>query len=146
MGDSAGRVAVGVSQVLDEKALRKPGFTDGYPVVMADGQTWTLPKPRFRLKPHRVDGKIEILCRATFGPESDPDLDILYGAVEADYREVIRVKFAMTARLLLSNYDLTDDQLGELIVLEVGDAASDQRWDAINEAMLGIVPKPSPAI
>ena len=36
---------------LDEKSLRKPGFSEGHQVILADGQEWTLPKPRIRFKP-----------------------------------------------------------------------------------------------
>ena len=31
--------------LLDERALRRPDFRAGRPVVMSDGQTWTLPYP-----------------------------------------------------------------------------------------------------
>jgi hypothetical protein len=132
--------------MLDEKALRRPGFSEGTPVTMADGQVWTLPKPRFRFKPKIVDGRVEIGGGATFGPESDGDLEILYGVVDVGAEEFLRVKMAMAVRLLRANYELTDDDLGDLLVLEPGDAASDDRWTAISDAVAGIAPKHSPAI
>ncbi len=46
--------------MLDEKALRKPGFSEGYRVTLADSQEWTLPKPKIRFKPKVVDGKVEV--------------------------------------------------------------------------------------
>jgi hypothetical protein len=131
--------------VLDEKALRKPGFSEGYPVTMADGQAWVMPKPRIRFKPRVVDGRVEIGGGATFGPESDGDMEILFGAADVEPAERLRVKFAMAVRLLASNYDLKPDDFAELIVLEPGDEASDERWDQLNQAIMGIAPKPSPA-
>ena len=132
--------------MLDEKALRNPGFTEGYPVIMADGQAWTFPKPRIRFKPRIVDGKVEIGGGPSFGPEFDDKLDILFGVALADPAERLRVKFEVAVRLLAANYDLKPDDFAELIVLEPGDAASEERWDQLSSAIMGIAPKPSPAI
>ena len=38
---------------IDEKSRRKPGFTPGAAVVLADGQEWTFALPRLRLTPRR---------------------------------------------------------------------------------------------
>jgi hypothetical protein len=132
--------------MLDEKALRRSGFSAGYPVILADGQEWTLPKPRIRFKPHVVDGRIEIGGGPSFGPEFDEKLDILFGVVEVDPAERLRVKFEVAVRLLAANYDLSLDQFAELIVLEPGDPASEERWEQLCNAIMGIAPKPSPAI
>ena len=64
---------------LDEKALRKPSFSAGYKVALADGQEWTLPRPRIRFKPIIVDGKVEVTGAPSFGPEFDEALDVLFG-------------------------------------------------------------------
>ena len=132
--------------MLDEKALRKAEFSEGHKVVLADGQEWTLPKPRIRFKPRIVDGKVEIGGGPSFGPEFDHKLDILFGIAEADPAERLRVKFEIAVRLLLANYELTPDNFAELIVLEPGDPESDDRWEQLGNAMMGIAPKPSPAI
>ena len=92
--------------LLDEKSLRKPGFSEGLKVILADGQEWTLPKPRIRFKPRIVDGKVEIGGGPSFGPEFDDKLDILFGVAEADPAERLRVKFEVAVRLLAANYDL----------------------------------------
>lgn len=131
--------------MLDEKALRKPGFSDGHKVVLADGQEWTFPRPRIRLKPRIVDGKVEISGGPSFGPEFDEQLDILFGVSDADPAERLRVKFEVAVRLLAANYDLRPEQFAELIVLEIGDPASNERWEQLSNAIMGIVPKPSPA-
>jgi hypothetical protein len=85
---------------LDERSLRKPGFSEGSKVTLADGQEWVLPKPRIRFKPRIVDGKVEIGGGSSFGPEFDDKLDILLGVAEADPAERLRVKFEVAVRLL----------------------------------------------
>jgi hypothetical protein len=131
--------------MLDEQALRKPGFTEGHKVTLADGQEWTFPRPRIRLKPKIVNGKVEIGGGPSFGPEYDDQLDILFGAVEVEPVERLRVKFEMAVRLLSANYDLKAEDYAELIVLEPGEPASDERWEQLSNVLLGIAPKPSPA-
>ena len=131
--------------MLDEKALRKSSFSEGHKIVLADGQEWTFPRPRIRLKPKIVDGKVEIGGGVSFGPEYDDQLDILFGAVEVDPVELLRVKFEMAVRLLSANYDLKPEDYAELIVLEPGEPASDERWEQLSNVLLGIAPKHSPA-
>jgi hypothetical protein len=55
------------------------------------------------------------------------------------------VRMTAAATLLLANYELTDEELGSLLVWETDDRAADERWDRIDEAILGVVPKPAPA-
>jgi hypothetical protein len=131
---------------LDEKSLRTPGFTEGVKVTLADGQEWTLPKPRIRFKPRIVDGRVEIGGGPSFGPEFDDKLDILFGITQADPAERLRVKFEVAVRLLATNYNLEPDNFAELIELEPGDPVSDERWEQLCNAIMGIAPKPSPAI
>jgi len=131
---------------LDERSLRKPTFSDGYPVRLADGQDWTFPKPRIRFRPKiRPDGRVEVGGGPSFGPEYDAMLDTLFGVTEAEPVEQLRVKFEMAVRLLSANYELTAEQLGELIVLEPGDETSDERWEQLSRVLMGIAPKLSPA-
>jgi hypothetical protein len=132
--------------MLDERALRRPTFSEGRRVVLADGQEWVLPKPRIRFTPRIIDGHVEIGGGPSFGPEYDDKLDILFGVVDAEPAERLRVKFEIAVRLLAANYDLNPDQFAELIVLEPGDPASDERWEQLCGAIMGIAPKPSPAI
>ncbi|MGO9463083.1 MAG: hypothetical protein ACLQIB_04390 [Isosphaeraceae bacterium] len=131
--------------MLDEKALRKPGFTEGHKIALADGQEWTFPRPRIRLKPKIVDGRVEVGGGPSFGPEYDDQLDALFGAVEGDPVERVRVKFEMAVRLLSANYELEPENFAELIVLEPGEPASDERWEQLSNVLLGIAPKPLPA-
>jgi len=131
--------------MLDETVLRKPGFTDGHKVRLADGQEWVFPRPRIRLKPKIVDGRVEIGGEPSFGPEYDDQLDVLFGAVEVDDVERLRVKFEMAVRLLSANYELKPEDYAELIVLEPGEPASMERWEQLSNVLLGMAPKPLPA-
>jgi hypothetical protein len=132
--------------MLDERALRKPGFSEGYKVTLADGQEWTFPKPRIRFRPKiGPDGRVGVGGGPSFGPEYDGSMDVLFGIVEAEPIERLRVKFEMAIRLLQANYELTDSDLGELLELEPGDAANDERWKQITRVVMAISPKPSPA-
>ena len=131
---------------LDELALRKPGFSPGYQVTLADGQDWTFPKPRIRFRPKiGTDGRVEVGGGPSFGPEFDGSLDVLFGVTEAEPFERLRVKFEVAVRLLSANYDLTPDQVGDLLVMEPGEPASDQRWEELTRITMGIAPKPLPA-
>ena len=40
---------------------------------------------------------------------------------------------------------LTDEELDSLLVWETDDPAAEERWDRIDEAILGVFPKPGPA-
>ncbi len=131
---------------LDEKRLRKAEFTSGNVVTLADGQEWTLPKPRLRFVPRIIDGRVEIGGGPSFGPEFDDKLDILFGVTDADPSERLRIKFEVAVRLLAANYDLSPQNFAELVVLEPGDTASEKRWEQLSDAMMGIAPKPSPVI
>ena len=90
-----------------KRPYASPDLARGARCVLADGQEWTFPTPRIRLKPRIVDGKVEI----GGGPHSAPNLtiqlDILFGVTEADPAERLRVKFEVAVRLLAANYDLS---------------------------------------
>ena len=90
--------------------------------------------------------QVEIGGGPSFGPEFDDKLDILFGITEADPSERLRVKFEVAVRLLAANYDLEPDNFAELIVLEPGDPVSEERWEQLCNAIMGIAPKHSPAI
>jgi hypothetical protein len=100
--------------MLDERSLRRPSFdeSNSAPVVLADGQTWYLPKPFLRLRPV-FGGR-----RATgFGPvtTSDPEWNELRRAIQDAAEGEILIPIAnLGAHMLARNYDVSDDQLGDL--------------------------------
>ncbi len=132
--------------MLDEKALRKPEFSLGTRVRLADGQEWTLPRPRLRFNPRVTPAGVTVESKLGFGPEADHLLDILWGVVPADPVERLRARFEIVVQLLAANYDLKPDDFASLLILEPGDPASENRWNEIGEAIAGQAPKPSPAI
>lgn len=128
--------------MLDEKALRRATFSAGYAVTLEDGQEWTLPKSRVRFTPKiGPDGSIRIGGGASFGPEFDDKMDVIHGIVDVDMGELLRTEFEVAVRLLLSNYDLTPQNISDLISWEPDDEASDERWLRIKKAIRGLDPK-----
>jgi hypothetical protein len=89
----------------DEKALRRPTFVEGRRVVLADGQSWSLPT-------HRAD-------RAD--PEYDAILRMVREAEDASDR--LRSELALTIFLLSRNYQLTPDVLQEILGFSPDDPA-----------------------
>lgn len=67
----------------DERALRKPTFQEGHPVVLADNQAWTLPKPYIRLIPKVADdGTVDVDYSRSWGPEHDDAIEVIFGRGE----------------------------------------------------------------
>lgn len=130
-----------VRPMLDEQALRRPTFSEGSKIKLADSQDWTFPPSRVRFRPRLVGDKIEVGGGASFGPEFDDRLDVLFGVVDAEPTERLRVEFEVVVRLLQANYDLTVPQIADLIEMEPGNPASDDRWDQIRNVVRGLPPK-----
>lgn len=127
--------------MLDEQTLRRASFVEGQWTELADGQKWCFPRPRIKFKPVFVDGKVDVGGGPSFGPEFDPSMDILFGIVDVDPLEKIRVKFEMAVRLLRVNYDLTDEHLSGLLELDPSDPASMERFAQLGQIFLGQAPK-----
>jgi hypothetical protein len=89
--------------MLDERALRRTAFVAGTNVVLADGQSWTLPE-------RRLD-------------HDDPEYVAMLRMVhEAEDRsEVLRAELALTIFLLSRNYELTPELYRTLLDFEPGD-------------------------
>lgn len=123
------------SPKLDEQALRRPEFAGGVAVTLADGQEWSLPRPRVRFVPDESDlgfgvrlamddgGAYQSLVTAVYAAENDP--------------AYIRAELALARHLLLANYDLAPDQIASLLQFSYGDDA-DATGAAIREAVMGV--------
>ena len=128
----------------DERSTRRPDFTPGPAVVLGDGRTWTLPRPTLRLFPVRdAEGRIAVGGGPSFGAEYESLMDELAGCDPDDASARLTIQFRMAVLLLTRNYDLTDRDLRELLVVDADDPECRERWGAINQAMTGRVPKPS---
>jgi hypothetical protein len=87
-----------------ELSLRRPEFSPGMPVELADGQTWMLPAPSFpgREGPE-YGGLLAAICQA----EDDP--------------ERCRGELALAIYLLGCNYDLEPADYLDLLECPAGD-------------------------
>lgn len=128
----------------DERAARRPDFSAGAEVVLGDGRVWTLPRPTLRLYPVRdAEGRIAVGGGPSFGAEYEALMDDLADCDPDDASARLTIQFRMAALLLSRNYDLTDRDLRELLVVDADDPDCRERWGAVNRAMTGRVPKPS---
>lgn len=128
----------------DERALRRPEFLQGPKVTLGDGGDWYLPSPTVRLFPIRgEDGRIAVGGGPSFGAEYEAMMDELADCDPEDATARLTVQFRMATLLLTRNYDLTDRDLRELLVIDVDDPECRERWQEINRALTGRSPKVS---
>lgn len=120
--------------MLDEKALRRPDFIDGFPVTLADGQVWYLPPVRLRCVPD--DGPDGFrLVPTGMGPEY---VALVARAMEAKAgADIIRTELGLSRLLLLRNYALDGDQVAELIQFDYS-ADPDPIAEAIRAEVLKV--------
>jgi hypothetical protein len=111
--------------MIDEKAKRKDNFdlADSAPVVLADGQTWHVPKPWLEVRPVFRGGKpISAYRVLTYGAELDDLVEALADLDELD-DQVIAVA-SLAAYMLRWHYDLADAELDQLLAFRCSDPAS----------------------
>lgn len=130
----------------DERALRRPEFRDGTQVRLADGQLWTLPRPRLRIRPLRnaETGRIEVGGGSRYGSEFDAVFDELVECPPDDQLARWGLQFELTAILLQQNYHLADGDLADLLDTEMDSATSTEMWSSILPVLTGRAPKRSP--
>lgn len=128
---------------LDEKALRRPGFCEGSPIVLADGQEWIFPRPWMRLRPRRdkETGRIQAGGGMSFGEAFEDVMDALAETDEEDISTRIGYQFEMAVMLLCQNYELSDRDVSRLLVLDLEDDASRKTWADVCAVIMGEAPK-----
>jgi hypothetical protein len=89
----------------DERALRRPVFVEGTSVVLADGQSWSLPERRRDRDDPEYDGMLRMILEAE------------------DVAERLRSELALTIFLLSRNYELSPEHYRTLLGFESGDPA-----------------------
>lgn len=113
--------------MLNETSRRKPNFDErnSSPVVLADGQTWYLPKPWLEVRPIFRAGKAQkALAVFTNGPELD---DLVEAIADADgLRQQVVGAASLAAHLLRWHYELSDADLDQLLCFRLADPASVQ--------------------
>lgn len=139
--------------MLDEKALRRPEWSEGEWIKLGDGGQWCLPKPTLReFRPvFSPDGgaKFAGASLKTFGAGHLSRLDDLLDT-EPGVEQIEKVA-ALGADLIRRNYDLDDEQLGTLlpyVITEAGDLEEEchDMWQSICNVAAGVGrPKPIPS-
>ena len=132
---------------LDEKLLRRPSFSEGYAIRLCDGQEWTFPKPWLRFVPKRKeDGMFGMAVENSYGPEYSSLVDrytTLEPGPDGDF-DRLELRMHMAATLLIQNYDLSDDDLADLLAFEPDHQDNVSMWvNEIMRVLLGLAPKPS---
>lgn len=133
--------------MLNETELRRPDFREGCPVVLADGQVWSVPQPVVRWLPGRSKAGFRTVVSIN---EQTSDYDELLTQWEdsTNSRGRINAIFGMAAKLLRANYDLTDDQIDEILVFGATpdiDPEPARIFEEMSNIALGNGPKPSAA-
>lgn len=130
--------------MLDERTKRREDFRGGVAITLADGQEWTLARPRVLFVPSDNED----------GFEEEWDLGDNYAAMidraqEAETgKEIIRAEFALATFLLRINYDLTTEDLRGLLKFGYGDAVPDDirtMMGSIRDVIFGRNPSPKPS-
>lgn len=129
--------------MLDEKTLRREGWTEGPKVKLRDGQEWTFPRPWMTLFPGRDEqGNIAIYNVDLYGVDHLEELDRFHELGEEDGFARTAIILTLASRLLLLNYDLTDRQLRSLLPMELRGDADNSAWEAVRGVVFGQSPKP----
>lgn len=111
--------------MLNEVTSRRPGFLGGVSIALCDGQEWSFPvcKSRYVKDSTRPTG-----IRGIFVPPVNEHIttEAYKALVDAEFKaesgvDVIRSQLDIAYALLQINYDLTDDQISELIQFVYGD-------------------------
>jgi hypothetical protein len=113
-------------------------------IKLGDGQEWSFPLPRIRMVPKRNgDGQF------TFGFKPAPgqgnilgkSFDLLWTIQEQEPDDAWGIRFGAAACLLQMNYNLTDENLEDLIYLDKNDPETFERWRDIEQILRGLNPK-----
>lgn len=135
--------------MLDELALRKPGFVEGARVKLGDGQSWSIPRPRLRLVPRKTDdGDVKLASLPKVAAHRQADMDAMLEAADRNaegdpegFVDWLLARARLATGLLLDNYDLDDAALAALLPIEFGDddgaGANAEMWAEIDGVLRG---------
>ena len=131
--------------MLDERALPRPGFTEGPRIVLGDGQAWAFPRPLAAALPgarrrRPAHGRGRPGLRAPTSPTSSTSSSI---ATPTTRRPGWPSSSRWPASLLAATTTLTDRDLRRLLAIDLADPALRAAWAQINQVLLGRPPKPS---
>ncbi len=143
--------------MIDEPLHRKANWNEEGStwLTLSDGQQWALPRPYIAIIPEFKGGvPTHTWTYLGYSPQIDRNLEAIGQA--KDLLEVIIRTVALAAQLLLHQYELSDEELSQVLVYRADDPASDEMLKAVvNIATGGLVdyggrgvlddPKPQPA-
>lgn len=131
--------------MLDERDFRREeiDLDRSVAVLMGDGGEWLLPKPWVEIHPVFEGGRpVDKWLVFTYGPELDGLIRAISEAEDGSLRILAAV--GLGAYLLRRNYELSDEQLAEVLVFRCGDPESEAMVKAILDVATGRTgPKPS---
>jgi hypothetical protein len=100
--------------MLDEKSLRRPDFLPGIPVLLADGQSWSLPPAPDRSDPGTAEGGPAAAAEGG-APVLDDEATLTAILDAEDEAERLRAELALAIALLARNYHLTPADYQEIL-------------------------------
>ena len=130
---------------LDAESLRRPDFTPGREIAIADGQKWTFPLPVIELVPDDNDAGFAIAASAGEGDEYGRLYNRWYES--EDLIESIGSILGMARLLLRRNYRLSTEDLAQVLRFSLCEWDEDGKamFNAVRDVCTGRGPKPSAA-
>lgn len=135
--------------MIEEASKRRPEFDEeSVPVDFAAGRFF-LPKPRIVFRRGKVDGKTVAIPSRTFGVDYDQKLAAVeVAAKDGTVVELMTALFAIAEDLLSRNYELTDDELDAILVVDYNSPPDEllpipQPWGEVWRAANSLPPKAS---
>jgi hypothetical protein len=125
-----------------EKDRRREEFLGGIEVRLSDGQIWLVPKPRVRIRPVRDASGMRLVGLFTFGDAYNAKWEAWAGATSNSAQKAALLDLAFD--LLQRNYELSDDELSDLLAWDPEDPEGEARMEALAAIAGGESPKPSP--
>ncbi len=122
-----------------ESTRRHPKFDDKHsvPVQLSDGQFWFIPKPWYEIRPIFQDGlAVDYNSCFTHGSELDDLIETISASDDFALRTLASVGLA--AYLLKRNYDLSDEDLSDILIYRAGDPQSELMLREIIDVAMGL--------
>ena len=131
--------------MIDEVSRRRPDFSPGVSVTLADGQRWHLRRPAIRVEPVMASGEVTAVLVGLSGvPDYDDLCAELYGERGGSVVSGWKVRFSIGVILLRGNYSLSDSEYMSLLSWLEDCAVCRDAWETIVDVFLGVSPKLAP--
>lgn len=128
----------------NEASCRRDIFSQDVPVVLCDGQEWWLPKPRVVFRPTYGPNGYGTRMSSMWGDDYYKLIQDLIDSNGKEFDHVLGAQFALCSELLLRNYNLTHEQIAELIYFDLNedpDPANVEMRQTLLRTAQGVGPK-----